>query len=874
MGSLRKRLLPSSHESRSIPNSVQCGDPGLSRKYFTRKHSSKIRTNDLPMEPNHIGFHSPWAFLWYFFFLIAPLAYIYIALMLLRDLCEYFPETIQKPLDEYLPFLARLTTMMKSYYGCRLVDIWCIIEAVFFIYCKFKIRYLQSKDPLEACLSAAPMLDPEERKVLWEHIMAVESEPSWLEDWFLDKPSIESITLYDIYDFICWAMFDGRNQEHLTTDELNDLEGFVEDLEYRTSLQLYGVIEEVENVSTVSIVGNRERILNELVEHDSNHIHGLTINRNRTLSDTATASDVDNMDSYNYDLDSIEESKYNSPIKFTTRDFIEGETPTSAKLGSWSSLPSIQRPRPKKLFKFRRDIEREGPNYFSDLYEAYKVRYDRYKNMIENADFNPVQDFRNLVAETAQQAAKTAHSAEESAIKSAQNMYETIVQPGSQMDKHLSAFSHATSIQLTEAWNSVKGMKERLETANFLSEKRSALMQQVRGNRAMLTRMREMSYAVNSKQMATLMRKITESYEALENIEIVARDGFLSAAGKLADNSLFKIQEPKRYARYSSDPILGIAASPLCITLFLLSASEISLRILLKRRGFERRSIGPVTYYCHPGNENRSILMDTNNVEYDGISPNKSKKTTPVVFIHGIGVGLICYIALVDSLMESGRPLFLPELPYVSAFRPWQSSRNVLSPAVVASTMTAMLAYHGFSKGTFIGHSYGTSWLSYVCKYAHSTVAALLFLDPICFCLYLPHLTKSFVYHRPDPGSVAFIVRTDMMVNWTIQRAFPWTWIVLFLDQISVPCTIFVADKDALVPGEKVMAYLRSKGVPLADAATVDSGFFDGKGDLKSCVWRGACHGAFTEEPEMVPNIAIACNALCKRVETRDLIQS
>ena len=703
MAKLRNRHSSSRHSSR-VPDSVQCGDPGLSRKYFTRKPSVKISTNDvrstafrevsychcyrscthialalfhfryqLPMEPNYLGFHSPWAFLWYFFFLIAPLAYIYIALMLLRDLCEYFPQTVQEPLATYFPFVARLTKMMKSYYGCRFVDIWCMIEAAFFIFCKLKIRYLQSKDPLEACLSAAPMLDPDERKALWEHIMAVESEPSWLEEWFLDKPSIESIRLYDIYDFVCWALFDGRNQEHLTTDELNDLEGYVDDLEYHISLQLYGVSEEEDLPDIASPIDRSERI----------SLDSMDAIRTRTYSDDATASDADNIDSFNYDLHSVDETKYGSPLKVMPRNFAEGETPKSVKSGSWSSLPSVRRPKPKQLFKFRRDVEREGPNYFSDLYETYKVHYDRYKNMIDNADFHPVQDFRNLVAETAQQAAKTAHSAEESAIKSAQNMYETIVQPGSQMDKHLSAFGHATSTQLTEAWNSVKGMKERLETANFLSEKREALMKQVRGNRAMLTRMREMSYAVNSKQMASLMRKITESYEALENIEVAARDGFLSAAGKLTDNSLFTLQEPKRYAKYSSDPILGIAASPLCTTLLLLAATEISLRILLKKRGFERRSIGPVTYYYHPGKEN----MDMDNAEYDGIAPPTNAKNTPVIFVHGIGVGLVVYVPLIDSLMESGRPIFLPELPYVSACRPWQSSRNVLSPAVVASTV-------------------------------------------------------------------------------------------------------------------------------------------------------------------------------------------
>ena len=112
------------------------------------------------------------------------------------------------------------------------------------------------------------------------------------------------------------------------------------------------------------------------------------------------------------------------------------------------------------------------------------------------------------------------------------------------------------------------------------------------------------------------------------------------------------------------------------------------------------------------------------------------------------------------------------------------------------------------------------------------------------------------------------------MVNWTIQRAFPWMWIVLFLDQITVPCTIFLADKDALVPAEKVMAYLRSSGVPLSDAATADRSYFEAKGDIKSCVWKGAVHGSFTEEPDMIPDIAIACNALCEKVESREAMQS
>ena len=302
------------------------------------------------MEPNHIGFYSPWAFLWYFLFLIAPLAYIYIALMLLRDLCEYFPDKAQQPLEVYLPFVAKLTKMMKCYYGCRLVDVWCIIEAVFFICCKLKLRYLQAKDPLEACLSAAPMQDPEERKALWEHIMAVEKGPSWIQEWFLDHPSIESLSLYDIYDFLCWALFDGRNQEHLTTHELNDLEGFVEDLEYRLSLQLHGAIGEDELGGPRIVTENDEKIWNGSAQHKLPRAHNLPLNRNRSSSDDATASEADIIDSYNYDLKSTDETQYGSPLKYTrrSRGSAEDDTANSLKSGSWSSSASISRHRPKK----------------------------------------------------------------------------------------------------------------------------------------------------------------------------------------------------------------------------------------------------------------------------------------------------------------------------------------------------------------------------------------------------------------------------------------------------------------------------------------------------------------------------------------------
>jgi len=629
--------------------------------------------NKLPDEIGAVGIWSPWGFLWFSCFMVAPIAYIYILLMLLRDLCWYFPETVYQTLDIYVPWLARLADLMKN--SSRVMDVWCVIEGVFFVICKLKIRYLQGKDPLEASLSAAPMMDPEDRKFLWDRIMDTEKEDpmKFITGWFFDQ-KIEDISRYDVFDFICWSLFDSRNQEHLTTEELHDLECFLEDLEYRISLQIHGpMMEENEQsfLSSTSIDegGNENDNPNEAAD-DRLHSPTKDYRKSERDDDTISSNFTGSLSRHR-----PRPRHSTSPVVRLSRvyDDLESWIHTFTNMTSYFFLVG---------FRFSVDNHREEPTFFSNLYEAYKERYDQYRNMIESADFHPVQDLRNIIAEKAQQA-------EETAKESAQQMYETFVQPGSSLDKHLSALSSATSVQLSEAWHSVRQMRERVETATFLAARRTTLMEQLRGNRAMLTRMREMSYAVPSKQMAAVLRRITECYDALESIEQRASiqfEKFVNATGALADrgSSLLPQKEPRRYAKYSSDPLLGIVTYPLGFHLLVLGASEIPLRMMLKNRGFERRFVGPVAYYHHPGSP-------TNDAEKP-----RGKQQLPIVFIHGIGIGIIAYIQLIDYFLLTGRPILLPEIPYVSGFRPWQGPNSVLSPAVVASTVRSNVMMMSF----------------------------------------------------------------------------------------------------------------------------------------------------------------------------------
>jgi hypothetical protein len=87
------------------------------------------------------------------------------------------------------------------------------------------------------------MLTLEERRVLWKRMTDAEADDpvQFISGWFFDQP-LDGISKYDVRDFIAWSMFEGRNLEHLTLEELEQLDYFVDEIEWRISLQMYGAV--------------------------------------------------------------------------------------------------------------------------------------------------------------------------------------------------------------------------------------------------------------------------------------------------------------------------------------------------------------------------------------------------------------------------------------------------------------------------------------------------------------------------------------------------------------------------------------------------------------------------------------------------------
>lgn len=522
---------PPPHRRRISPSSLPPHKSPIAQ-YFNRKRSprTQITTNDLPLEGNAIGHWSPAGITFACVKLTVPLAYVYICLILWRELCFSLPEVLLESqfMGRYFPLGVWTARTMRS--SSPAVEAWAVVEGIFYVILVLHRCWLNSLDTLELSLRSAPMLELRERAALWELMMDSEEECSeFITGWFFGE-KLEKLTGYDVMDFLTWSLFEGRNMEHLTQEEMNQLRGFVTDLEYEISLELYGVREE----------GGENKMANDDCDGDAND----EVKEDAGLISPPSPQRSHLMQNYGLQLSHSMEERIEEKIRLKRKG---------------------ERPKPKEIFRFQDVRDESHHSFFSNLYESYTVWCEQYREMIENRTFQSVQDIRdliryqeirNFVAEKAQQyrsggpdRPSAVAAASESLGSMYENAYFAIIEKDGTMARRLAALGHASRTRLDGAWNSAWRMTERLRTASDISSRRTALRNQLRGYRKTLAQMRGMATAVPAERMADLMRKITDCYEALEGVEGSAKEAFVQVTGYVGKNLLPSGKEPPRYLK-------------------------------------------------------------------------------------------------------------------------------------------------------------------------------------------------------------------------------------------------------------------------------------------------------------------------------------
>ena len=205
--------------------------------------------------------------------------------------------------------------------------------------------------------------------------------------------------------------------------------------------------------------------------------------------------------------------------------------------------------------------------------------------------------------------------------------------------------------------------------------------------------------------------------------------------------------------------------------------------------------------------------------------PHRSPTKLPVLFIHGIGIGLLPYVGFLRELAAQD-----PDVG-ILAIEILPISMHITAPPLVRDAMcaaiTRILNAHGLSRVVLAGHSYGTvisahllrrQWASVdpptnpsATQTPHHTqqheptishhvtvtlndrndgsdlIAAVLLMDPVPFLLHYPAVAYNFVYRQPrhaNEWGLWYFSSRDADTARALLRHFFWYECILFREDV------------------------------------------------------------------------------------------
>lgn len=203
------------------------------------------------------------------------------------------------------------------------------------------------------------------------------------------------------------------------------------------------------------------------------------------------------------------------------------------------------------------------------------------------------------------------------------------------------------------------------------------------------------------------------------------------------------------------------------------------------------------------------------------------KQSLPLVFLHGLGVGLIEYTwPLLKILGPPSKPY---NRPFIAPMQPWIAhdifSSEFLTPwdaIEAAETIRAIVRRHNLTRINVLSHSKGTVTHAWLIKRLGDAVVRSCFVDPVCFELWAPHLCYRFLYKEPETWieyGLRYFVARELGIAYTLMRHFEWAENVL-LPNVEMPrandpaaTRFYIGGGDSVFDAPHVRDYLQRNGI-------------------------------------------------------------
>lgn len=208
--------------------------------------------------------------------------------------------------------------------------------------------------------------------------------------------------------------------------------------------------------------------------------------------------------------------------------------------------------------------------------------------------------------------------------------------------------------------------------------------------------------------------------------------------------------------------------------------------------------------------------------------PHTSKTRLPILFIHGIGIGLYPYVPWLSEINKHDPQAVEDGEVGIIAVELMPVSFHITGPIPgkddICRQINMILERHGIDKVVLASHSYGSVISTHLLQ--DPTVAPkigpILFVDPVTFLLHLPDVAYNFTVRRPKGANehqLCWFASMDMMVAYTLARHFFWAQNILWKEDLrGRDVTVSLGGRDLIVDTETVGKYI--KGVDLKSEDT------------------------------------------------------
>jgi len=194
--------------------------------------------------------------------------------------------------------------------------------------------------------------------------------------------------------------------------------------------------------------------------------------------------------------------------------------------------------------------------------------------------------------------------------------------------------------------------------------------------------------------------------------------------------------------------------------------------------------------------------------------PHRSETKLPIVFIHGIGIGLYPYVSFLRELSD----LDVDDSTGILAIELLPISMRITDPIPTrpetCMAISRILASLNIDRFVLAAHSYGTVIAVHMLRSPelNPRIAAALLVDPIPFLLHLPNVAYNFVYRQPRSANewqLWFFASRDADVSHSLSRHFFWGENVMWKEELEGrPIAVSLSGSDQIVDAEGVRKYL------------------------------------------------------------------